>query len=96
MIRLNKAELISAIADNAGVSRRVAERLLNATIEEISGALENGETVQLVGFGTFEVRHRAERVGRNVTNQKPVKIKAQNMPVFRAGKPLRTRVQNKS
>lgn len=93
---MNKAQLISGIADNAGVSRRVAERLLNATIETIADALEKGDSVQLVGFGTFEVRHRAERVGRDIHTKEPVKIEAQNMPVFKVGKPLRDRVQNKS
>ena len=94
MIRLNKTQLIFSIADNAGVSQRVAERLLNATLKSISDALESGDTVKIAGFGTFSVVHRAERVGRNVRTREVITIEAQSVPVFKASKSLRDGVSN--
>lgn len=91
---MNKAQLILSVADNAGVSQRVAERLLNATLQSIGDALEAGDTVKIAGFGTFSVARRAERIGRNVREKTPVKIEAQSVPVFKASKPLKDRVSN--
>ena len=94
MQRLNKTQLILDIADNAGVSQRVAERLLNATLLSIENALESGEIVKVSGFGTFSVAHRAERIGRNMREKTPVRIEAQSVPVFKASKALKDRVSN--
>lgn len=86
---MNKAELIDAIADNADLSKAAAGRTLDAAIETITKALKKGDTVTLVGFGTFSVRKRAARTGRNPRTGEEIKIKASKVPGFKAGKALK-------
>ena len=86
---MNKAELIDAIADSADLSKAAAGRSLDAAIEAITKALKKGDTVTLVGFGTFSVRKRAARMGRNPRTGDAIKIKASKVPAFKAGKALK-------
>ncbi len=89
---MNKAELVDAIASKTGSSKKAAEASLNATIEAISASLKKGDKVQLVGFGSFEVRKRAARKGRNPQTGAEIKIPASKAPVFKAGKALKETV----
>ena len=89
---MNKSELIDAIAASAGLTKADAGRALDATTDSIASALQNGQTVSLVGFGTFTVRHRAARDGRNPRTGETIKIKASNNPAFKAGKALKDAV----
>ena len=89
---MNKSELIDAIADAAGLTKADAGRALDATTDAIAGALQQGKSVSLVGFGTFTVRHRAARTGRNPRTGETIKIKASNNPAFKAGKALKDAV----
>ena len=89
---MNKAELISSIADKSKLSKKDAEVALKALVESVEEALEKGEKVQLVGFGTFETRNRAERMGRNPKTKEPMQIAASTVPVFKAGKEFKERV----
>ena len=86
---MNKAELIDAVADNADLSKASAGRALDAAIETITKALKKGDTVTLVGFGTFSVRKRGARTGRNPRTGEAIKIKASKVPGFKAGKALK-------
>ena len=86
---MNKAELISAVAANADVSKKEAEAVIAAALDVITDALKEGEKVQLVGFGSFEVRERAARVGRNPQTKEEIKIEASKQPVFKAGAALK-------
>lgn len=86
---MNKSELIAAAAQAAGVQKKEAERLINATVDIIMQRLSQGETVQLSGFGTFEVRKREARVGRNPMTRKAVQIPATKVPAFKASKCLK-------
>lgn len=86
---MNKAELIDAIADSAELSKASAARALDSAIESITKALKKGDTVTLVGFGTFSVRKRAARLGRNPRTGESIKIKASKVPGFKAGKALK-------
>ena len=90
---MNKAELISAVAEKSGLAKKDADAAVNAMLESIEEALEACEKVQLIGFGTFETRDRKERQGRNP--RKPgetIRIAASKAPVFKAGKKLKERV----
>ena len=89
---MNKAELINAVAAAADVSKKDAEAVIAATLDTITAALQEGEKVQLVGFGSFEVKKRAARVGRNPQTKEPVEIPASVVPVFKAGKALKDAV----
>jgi DNA-binding protein HU-beta len=89
---MNKSELIDAIADAAGLTKADAGRALDATTDAIADALKKGNSVSLVGFGTFTVRHRAARTGRNPRTGETIKIKASNNPAFKAGKALKDAV----
>ena len=89
---MNKSELIEKIADKAGLSKADAGRALDAATAAVTKALKQGQSVALVGFGTFTVRHRAARVGRNPRTGQNIKIKASNNPVFKAGKALKDAV----
>jgi len=89
---VNKSELISAIADSSDLSKAAAGRALDATIGAITESLANGEPVTLVGFGTFEVRDRAARTGRNPRTGEAIQIKASKNPAFKAGKALKDAV----
>lgn len=86
---MNKTELIAAIAEQAEISRKDAEAALKAFTDVVSAALKNGDKVQLVGFGTFEVSERAAREGRNPQTGKAMKIAASKAPKFKAGKALK-------
>ena len=89
---MNKAELVEALASKTNVTKKSAEASLNALVASIEGALKKGEKVQLVGFGSFEVRKRAPRKGRNPQTGKEIKIPASKSPVFKAGKALKEAV----
>lgn len=89
---MNKAELINAAAEKAGLSKKDTETVVNATIDVIAGALADGDKVQLVGFGAFEVKSRAERTGRNPKTKEEIKIPASKVPVFKPGKALKDTV----
>ncbi len=86
---MNKTELIDFIAANADISKAVAARALESTIEAVKVTLEKGNSVSLVGFGTFAVGKRAARVGRNPRTGASIKIKAAKVPKFRPGKALK-------
>lgn len=86
---MNKAELIANVAGSADISKKDAEKAINAFIANIEGALKKGEKVQLVGFGTFEVRNRAARKGRNPQTNKEITIPASKVPAFKVGKALK-------
>jgi len=89
---LNKSELISAIAEKADITKADSGRALDATIAAITDSLSNGEPVTLIGFGTFEVRDRAARAGRNPRTGETIQIKASKNPAFKAGKALKDAV----
>lgn len=89
---MNKSDLIDAIAESAGLSKADAGRALDATVDAITGALKKGQSVSLVGFGTFSVRDRAARTGRNPRTGETIKIKASKNPAFKAGKALKDAV----
>jgi len=86
---MNKTELVAAIADNAGISKKDAEKALKAFTDVVADELKGGNKVQLVGFGTFEVSERAAREGRNPQTGKTMKIAASKAPKFKAGKALK-------
>ena len=86
---MNKAELIAAVAEKASLSKKDSEAAVNAALEAISAALQDGDKVQLVGFGSFEVKKRAARTGRNPRTKEVVEIPASKVPVFKAGKALK-------
>ena len=89
---MNKAEMIAAIADKAGLTKKDAEKALKAFTDTVAKALKKGDKVQLVGFGTFEVTKRAARTGRNPQTKKAIKIPASKAPKFKAGKALKDAV----
>ena len=87
---MNKADLVVAVAEKAGFTKKDAEISINAVLETVTETLVKGEKVQLVGFGNFEVRERAEREGRNPRNpEEVIKVAACKAPVFKAGKALK-------
>ena len=92
---MNKSELIAAIAAKTGETKKSAEATVNAFIETVTEALTKGDKVQLVGFGSFEVRKRAARKGRNPQTKEEIKIPASKAPVFKAGKALKELVNKK-
>ncbi|MBA3013584.1 MAG: HU family DNA-binding protein [Proteobacteria bacterium] len=85
---MNKTELVTAIAENAGITKADASRALQALIETVTTAMSNGDSVSLTGFGTFTVAERAARTGRNPSNGKALKIAAKKVAKFKAGKGL--------
>lgn len=89
---MNKSDLVDAIAKSADISKAAAARALDATVESIKKALKKGDTVSLVGFGTFKVGKRAARTGRNPRTGETIKIKAAKVPKFTAGKGLKDAV----
>ncbi|TYP50870.1 HU family DNA-binding protein [Thermosediminibacter litoriperuensis] len=86
---MNKAELISIMAEKSGLTKKDSEKALNAFIEAVSEALSKRDKVQLVGFGTFEVRERSQRKGRNPQTGEEINIPAASIPAFKAGKALK-------
>ena len=91
---MNKTELIAAIAEQAEISKKDAEKAVKAFIEVVTDELKKGEKVQLVGFGTFEVSERAAREGRNPQTGETMKIAASKAPKFKAGKALKDMINN--
>ncbi|MFT7177983.1 MAG: DNA-binding protein HU-beta [Oceanospirillaceae bacterium] len=89
---MNKSELIEAITAEADLSKAAAGRALDAVISAVTGALKDGESVSLVGFGTFSVKARAARTGRNPQTGAAIQIAAANIPSFKAGKALKDAV----
>lgn len=89
---MNKAELINAAADKAGLSKKGTEAAVDAAIKAITEALAAGDKVQLVGFGSFEIRARAARIGRNPKTKEEIKIPASKVPAFKPGKALKDAV----
>ena len=86
---MNKAELIAAVAEKSGMSKKDTEKAINATFETITASLEAGEKVQLVGFGVFDVKERGTRIGRNPKTKEEIQIAASRVPSFKAGKALK-------
>ena len=89
---MNKADLINAVAAKTEVSKKETEAVITATLDAITAAMQQGDKVQLVGFGSFEVKKRAERIGRNPKTKESIKIPASKVPVFKAGKALKDAV----
>ena len=89
---MNKSELVSAIAQKADISRKDAEKAVNGFVDSITESLINGDKVQLIGFGTFEVKSRPERIARNPRTGEEIKIAASKAPAFKAGKALKDKV----
>ncbi|MDH5299915.1 MAG: HU family DNA-binding protein [Gammaproteobacteria bacterium] len=89
---MNKAELVDAIAESADLSKASAARALDAMIDALTGAMKKGDSVSLVGFGTFSVKERAARTGRNPRTGEEIKIAAAKVPGFKPGKTLKDAV----
>ena len=89
---MNKAELVNAIAENANLTKKASEVALSSIIDSITKSLKKGDKVQLVGFGTFEVRQKAARKGHNPLTGEEIKIPACKAPAFKAGKALKEAV----
>lgn len=89
---MNKSELIEAVAASADIPKAAAGRAVDAVVEAVTGALKEGDQVALVGFGTFSVKERAARTGRNPQTGAPIEIAAANIPSFKAGKALKDAV----
>lgn len=86
---MNKTELINAVAEQAALSKKDSEAAVNVALEVITAALKDGDKVQLVGFGSFEVKKREARVGRNPRTKEAIDIPASKVPVFKPGKALK-------
>jgi len=89
---MNKAELIAAVAEATCLSKKDSEAAVNAALDAIVASLQEGEKVQLVGFGSFEVKKRAERPGRNPKTKETIMIPASKVPTFKAGKAMKDAV----
>lgn len=89
---MNKTELIAAVANEAEITKKDAEKAVKAVFSVISDSLTKGDKVQIIGFGTFEVRQRKAREGRNPRNNEPIQIEASKTPAFKAGKQLKDAV----
>lgn len=92
---MNKAELVESVAKAAGGTKADAQRHVDAVLDTIEKALKKGDKVQLTGFGTFEVRKRAARTGRNPQTGETIKVKASTVPAFKAGAALKNTVAGK-
>ncbi len=90
---MNKSELVDLVAEKAGMSKKDSEKAVKAVLDGITDGLVKGEKVQLVGFGTFEVRNRKEREGRNPATGEKIKIEALKVPAFKPGKALKDMVK---
>ncbi|MCL1820477.1 MAG: HU family DNA-binding protein [Oscillospiraceae bacterium] len=86
---MNKADLISAVAEKAGLNKKTAEQTVNAVFDTITDGLKKEGKVQLVGFGSFEVKNRSARMGRNPKTKEPIQIPASKVPAFKPGKALK-------
>ena len=89
---MNKTELIAAVSESAGLTKKDTERVLNAALDAITASLVRGEKVQLSGFGTFEAKEREARVGRNPHTKEAISIPATRVPTFKASKALKDNV----
>ena len=89
---MNKTELVAAVAEKAGLTKKDAERVINATIDTITESLVNGDKVNVSGFGIFEVKAREARVGRNPRTKETIRIPATKLPAFKASKTLKDAV----
>lgn len=89
---MNKTELIATAAERSGIAKKDAERLINAAIDTVTEALVKGEKVQLTGFGSFEVKDREARVGRNPHTREAIEIPATRVPLFKPSKALKDNV----
>jgi DNA-binding protein HU-beta len=89
---VNKSELIEAIAASADIPKAAATRALDAMVDTVTESLKKGDSVSLVGFGTFSVKERAARTGRNPQTGQPIQISAAKVPTFKAGKALKDSV----
>lgn len=92
---MNKQELLSAMAEKSGLTKKDSEAALSAFIESVQDALKGGEKVQLIGFGSFEVRDRAARTGKNPLTGETMEIPAAKVPAFKAGRALKDLVNGK-
>ena len=92
---MTKSDLVAQVAESAGLSKKDAEKAVNAVVDTITGALKKGDKVALVGFGTFETRKRPARKGRNPQTKKEITIPATTAPAFKAGKGLKDAVAKK-
>ena len=90
---MNKTELIAAVAEKTGMSKKDTEAVISATLGTITAALHEEEKVQLMGFGSFEVKKRAARTGRNPRTKEPVEIPASKAPAFKAGQAFKEAIQ---
>jgi DNA-binding protein HU-beta len=90
---VNKSELVDLVAEKAEMSKKDSEKAVKAVLDSITDGLVKGDKVQLVGFGTFEVRSRKEREGRNPATGEKIKIKALKVPAFKPGKALKEKVK---
>ncbi len=90
---MNKTELIAAIAEKSGLSKKDADKALAAFIETVTDTLKSGDKIQLVGFGNFEVRERGARTGRNPQTKQTIQIAASKAPVFKAGKAFKDAIK---
>lgn len=93
---MNKTELVAAVAEKAAITKKDAEKVLNAVVDSITDALVDGEKVQLVGFGTFEVREREARSGKNPRTGETIEIAASKAPAFKAGRSLKDAVNSEA
>lgn len=89
---MNKTDLVNVVAEQAGLSKKDSEKAINATLDAVADALKNGDKVQLVGFGAFEVKTRSARTGRNPKTKEAIQIPESKSPVFKAGKALKDAV----
>ena len=89
---MTKSDLITTVAESAGLTKKDTEKVISGLLAAVTKALASGDKVQIVGFGTFEVRDRKEREGRNPSNGKPMIIPASRVPAFKAGKSLKDAV----
>ena len=89
---MNKSEFVDAVAQAAGFTKADATKAVDAIVETVSTTLKNGDSISLVGFGTFAVKHREARTGRNPRTGEAIQIKVSNIPSFKAGKALKEAV----
>ena len=89
---MNKTELTAAVAESAGLTKKDAERVINAAIDAITASLVKGEKVQISGFGTFEIKDREARIGRNPHTKEAIEIPATRVPTFKPSKALKDTV----
>ena len=89
---MNKTELVASVAEKAGLTKKDSEKAVNAVLAAVTESLQKGEKVQLVGFGTFEVRSRSARQGRDPRTNSPITIPASKVPAFKAGKAFKDSV----